>query len=121
MFSSGVVIGFLIGAVIFYQVLATDILKHMREYATMKAIGYTDGAISMVVLEQAALYALFSFGPALLIAMGLYTLMRDGAAINIYMTWPKATLVFTMTVVMCSACALLGINKVRTADPVELF
>lgn len=121
MFSSGVVIGVLIGGVIFYQVLATDILKHLREYATMKAMGYTDWAVSSVVLQQAALFQVFSFVPALVIATGLYTAMREGAAINITMTASRALLVFLLTLGMCAACAWLGVRKVRTADPVELF
>ncbi|MEM8754323.1 MAG: ABC transporter permease, partial [Pseudomonadota bacterium] len=39
-FGFGVVIGVLVGVVIVYQVLATDVADHLAEYATFKAIGY---------------------------------------------------------------------------------
>ena len=82
--------GFLIGGVIFYQVLATNIIKHMREFATMKAIGYSNTDVSQVVLLQAIMYGVCCFIPALLTAIGMYDFLRVGAAINITMTISKA-------------------------------
>src|SRR5262249_51651808 len=41
-FHLGVVIGFLVGLVVVYQILFTDVVKHLPEYATLKAMGYTD-------------------------------------------------------------------------------
>ena len=32
--------GVLVGLVIVYQVLSTDVADHLREYATFKAMGY---------------------------------------------------------------------------------
>ena len=113
--------GFLIGGVIFYQVLATDIIKHLREFATMKAIGYSDTDVSQVVLLQAAIYGCCCFIPALITATGMYDLLRVGAAINIAMTATKASLVFLMTISLCSGCSWLAIRRIRTLDPAELF
>lgn len=121
MFSSGVVLGFLIGAVIFYQVLATDVMKQLRQFATMKAIGYSDGAVSKVVLQQAALFAVFSFVPGFLIGLGLYAALGKAATINLEMTPAKAGFVFAMTLAMCAVSGLIGVRKTRTADPAELF
>ena len=41
-FQLGVIIGFLVGTVIVYQILFTDVSRHLPEYATLKAMGYTD-------------------------------------------------------------------------------
>ncbi|MDF1749860.1 MAG: ABC transporter permease, partial [Alphaproteobacteria bacterium] len=39
-FGFGIIIGTLVGVIIVYQVLSTDVADHMREYATFKAMGY---------------------------------------------------------------------------------
>lgn len=39
-FGFGVFMGILVGLVIVYQVLSTDVADHLREYATFKAMGY---------------------------------------------------------------------------------
>ena len=41
-FGLGVVLAVVVGIVILYQVLATDVTKHLPEYATLKALGYRD-------------------------------------------------------------------------------
>lgn len=121
MFSSGVVLGFVIGAVILYQVMASDILKRIREYATLKAMGYTAWRINRIVFEQAFLFAILGYVPALFIAAGLYATMHAGTNLPVYMTLPRALLVLAMAIAMCLGSAFLGIRKVRTADPAELF
>ena len=45
MFTSGAIIAFLVGAVIIYQILSTEVTHHRREYATLKAMGYTSSSL----------------------------------------------------------------------------
>jgi putative ABC transport system permease protein len=40
-FGLGVAMGFIVGIVIVYQILYTDVSDHLAEYATLKAMGYT--------------------------------------------------------------------------------
>ena len=61
----GVVISVLVGFVVVYQVLSSDIADHMAEYATLKALGATDRRIAGVVIEQALLLGLIGYGLAL--------------------------------------------------------
>ena len=43
---------------VIYQVLANDIRDHIVEYATLKAMGHTNGFLSRVVVTQAMIYVL---------------------------------------------------------------
>ncbi len=40
MFTMGVIVSLVVGVVIVYQILYTDIASHMKQYATLKAMGY---------------------------------------------------------------------------------
>jgi putative ABC transport system permease protein len=72
-FGFGVVIGVLVGIVIVYQVLSTDVADHLREYATFKAMGYPHRYFIGVILEEALILATLGFVPGIVIATGLYT------------------------------------------------
>ena len=43
---------------IVYQILFSDVQDHLKEYATLKAMGYTHGYLSGVVLQEAIILAL---------------------------------------------------------------
>ena len=49
-FQLGVAVSLLVGTVIVYQVLSSDVAAHLRQYATLKAMGYTNRFLSGVVL-----------------------------------------------------------------------
>ncbi len=54
-FGFGVAMGVLVGLVIVYQVLSTDVADHLREYATFKAMGYPHRFFLSIVFEEAAI------------------------------------------------------------------
>ena len=64
-FGLGLTVGFAIGMIICYQILFTEISDHSAEFATLKAIGYTDGYLIRTVMTQGLYLALVSFGPGL--------------------------------------------------------
>ena len=41
MFRVGMLVAFIVGAVILYQILASEITNRLKEFATMKAMGYS--------------------------------------------------------------------------------
>ena len=57
MFSFGVVVGLAVGAIIVYQILFADVSDHLPEYATLKAMGYSNRFVSGVVIQQAVILA----------------------------------------------------------------
>jgi len=120
-FSLGVVIGFVVGAVIVYQILYTDVNDHLAEFATLKALGYRDLYLSGIVLRQALLLSLFGFFPGVLIANVLYTLTSNYAFLPMTLDIHRVGLILLLTIGMCSGSALLAMRKLRQADPADIF
>jgi putative ABC transport system permease protein len=120
-FVMGVALAFVVGVVFVYQVMASDIGNRLGEFATLKAMGYGDGYVNRVVLQQALLLSLAGFAPGVLAATGLYALTRRFAKLPIAMTWETAGLVLALVMAMCVASGFLALRKVRAADPADLF
>ena len=121
MFTSGVLVAFAAGAVILYQVLASEVQNRLREYATLKALGYDTGFVYGIVVRQALLFAGLGFIPAFFLALVLYSLMRTQAMVPVTMELTRVIGVFLLTSMMCLSATFLAIRKLRGADPAELF
>uniref|UniRef100_UPI003BAA75AE ABC transporter permease DevC n=1 Tax=Stappia sp. TaxID=1870903 RepID=UPI003BAA75AE len=120
-FGFGVVIGCLVGVIIVYQVLSTDVADHIREYATFKAIGYGRGFFLGIVFEEAFILAFLGFVPGTLISTGLYALVQAGTGLPIWMTQTRPLIVFAGTLVMCAASGAIATRRLARAEPAELF
>jgi putative ABC transport system permease protein len=120
-FQMGVFVACIVGVIFVYQVIATDITDHFAQYATLRAIGYSPGYLSGVVLRQALALAILGYVPGLLVALALYALGRERANLLLSMTWERAAGVLVLSIAMCSLSGLLALRKVKAADPAELF
>ncbi len=120
-FGFGIVIGFLVGLIIVYQVLSTDVADHIREYATFKAIGYRQGFFRSIVYEEAAILAMLGFVPGFLGALALYAAVAAATGLPISMTWPRAPAVLLATLAMCAASGAFATRRLKRAEPADLF
>lgn len=120
-FNFGVIIGVVVGAIIVYQILFADISEHLPEYATLKAMGYTNGYVVSVVVQQACLLALLGYVPGLLVSIGLYRATAAATRLPMNLTVGTGLLVLGLTIGMCVASASIAMRKVRSADPAEIF
>jgi putative ABC transport system permease protein len=120
-FSLGTAMAFVVGIVIVYQVLSTDVNAHLREYATFKAMGYRNTYFLGVVFEEAIILASLGFIPGVLLPLGLYKLAADATALPIYMTSSRALLVLTLTLIMCGVSGAIATRKLQSADPADMF
>jgi putative ABC transport system permease protein len=120
-FGLGVLVATIVGIGIVYQVLSSDIANRLPEYATLKAMGYSPGYLSRVVLQQALILAIGGFIPALMIAEGLYAFVSWKAHITMVLTLPIALSVLILSLLMCSLSGMLALRKVHSADPADLF
>lgn len=120
-FGFGVVVSVVVGMVILYQTLATQIIRHLPQYATFKAIGYSDGYLQRVVLSLALITACLAFVPALATAVMTYDKLRTLARLPIEMTSARVVVVLVIALAMSGATALLAVGKVRRVDPADLF
>jgi putative ABC transport system permease protein len=120
-FASGVLVAMAVAAVVVYQVLSNDVRSHLPEYATLKAMGYSDRYLSRVVVVQALIYALGSFGPAVIVAYIVYRVTEALAGIPMRMTVSNLALALGLAAAISLLSALLTVGKLRSADPAELY
>ena len=120
-FAFGAIMGFVVGAIIVYQILFADVSEHLNEYATLRAIGYRNRFVSGIVLQQAAILAVLGYLPGLAIVWWLYGKAAAATNLPLYVTQERAITVFLMTLAMCAISALLAVRKVRRLDPAEVF
>lgn len=120
-FSLGAMMGFVVGAVIVYQILYTDVNDHMAEYATLKAMGYGSRYLSSVVLKESVLLSVLGFLPGLAISKLLYVLTERATLLPMDLPPERIVAVLGLTVVMCGSSALVAIRKLAHADPADIF
>jgi putative ABC transport system permease protein len=120
-FNLGVMMGFMVGVIIVYQVLSTDVNAHMKEYATFKAMGFRNSYLLSVVFEEAIILAILGFIPGVSISLGLYTMTRNATNLPVIMTLARATQVMIMTIIMCMISGAIATRKVQSADPADMF
>lgn len=120
-FDLGSVLGLVVGIIIVYQILYTDVTDHLKEYAVLKALGYLDRHLYGVVVKQALILSILGFLPGYLIAQLLYVLARNQAYVPMQMTIGRFVFVLVLTVGMCSGAAGLAMRKLQLADPADVF
>lgn len=120
-FSFGSAMGLIVGMVIVYQILFSDIANHLREYATLKAIGYSNGYLARVVMAAALILAIVGFIPGAALCVWLYDVVAGATFLPLAMTPDRAGLVFALIFGMCAAAGLLAMRKLRDASPADMF
>jgi putative ABC transport system permease protein len=120
-FAMGTLVGFIVGMLISYQIIFTDLSEQLPQYATMKAMGYTTRYLIRVVLEQAALSALAGWVPAWLLSLLLFRIIGTIALLPLGMTVELTLLSLALTLGMCLISAALAVRRVIAADPAEVF
>jgi putative ABC transport system permease protein len=120
-FTFGSVIGLVVGTVIVYQILFSDVSDHLAEYATLRAIGYSNGYVSGVVVQQALILAVLGYAVGMLAAVQLYGVTRNATRLPMQLTVERAVAVLVATVAMCAFSGFLALRRVRTLDPAEVF
>ena len=114
-------LGLVVGIVIVYQILYTDVSDNLPEYATLKALGFADGSLFAIVLFQGFVLSALGYIPGLAIAGWLYSQTRNLTFIELDMTVWRASWVYGVVLAMCLLSAAMALRKVKTADPAEIF
>ncbi len=120
-FSLGAAMGFIVGSVIVYQILYSDVSDHLPEYATLMAMGYKIKTLLGVVAREGFLLAIMGYVPAYGAGQGLYALVRGSTKLPVAMDTERALFVFLLILVMCMGSALLAMRRLIDADPAEIF
>lgn len=120
-FAFGAIMGFVVGAIIVYQILFADVSEHLNEYATLRAMGYANRFISGIVIQQAIILGVLGYLPGVIAVHWLYGKAAAATNLPLYITQDRATTVLIMTLSMCAISALLALRKVRRLDPADVF
>ncbi len=117
----GLIVGFVIGVIISYQILFNEVTDHMPQFATLKAVGFSKGFLISIVLKEALLLSVLGFFPGLLASYGLYIVIEHFTRIIMILNFNRIVSIFLLTVAMCNIAGILAVKKVLKADPAELF
>lgn len=120
-FTLGVVVGFIVGIVIVYQILYTEVSDRLPEYATLKAMGYTDRYLFTIVLQEALILSILGFLPGMAASIGLYQIAQLATLLPIIMKVNRAIFVLILTILMCVGSGSIAMRKLQSADPADLF
>ena len=120
-FMFGTIIGFVVGLIICYQVLATDIGDRMGEFATLKAMGYPPVFFAAVVVLQALFMSIISFIPGALITLGVFAFVNANSGLIMFLNLERAALVLFLTIAMCVVSGIIALQKLLSSDPANLF
>ena len=120
-FTVGTIMGLVVGTIICYQIIFTDITDHMAEFATLKAMGYSRFYFQQLVVGQALYLTVLGFLPAILLSLGFYRVLTETTGLIMLLTPQRVIMVFFLTLLMCLSGGLLAVRKLNASDPANLF
>ena len=120
-FGSGLLISIVVGIMVVYQIVSTQVNRQMPQFATLKAIGYGDGALAATVATMSLLIVAAGFVPALAAAAWLYRLIQQRTMLPVTMTLGHVAAVLGAALGMAAVSALLALGGLRRADPADVF
>ena len=110
-----------VGIVIVYQILYSNISTQLTAYATLKAIGYKNNYLLIMVFQQAFVLSVLAYIPGFAISMLMYEFAMEATKLPIMMSWQNAILVLVSSILMCMTSGAFAINKLRSTDPADIF
>jgi putative ABC transport system permease protein len=120
-FRLGLLMGLIVGSVVVYQILYNDVSEHLAEYATLKAMGYTDRFLFGLVIQESLILSLLGFLPGLVLSQVVYTIAYRATLLPLRMDPVRVTVVYLLTAGMCVFSGALAMRRLRLADPAEIF
>ncbi|WP_335337387.1 ABC transporter permease DevC [Anabaena sp. WA102] len=120
-FSLSTMMAFIVGSVIVYQVLYTDVSEHLPGYAILKAMGYTDISLLWIIIQESLILSILGYIPGFLIAMISYQQTKSATLLPIGMTVDRGITLLLVTILMCLISGLIAVRKLRDADPADIF
>jgi putative ABC transport system permease protein len=115
-----VFLGCLVGVVVVAQTLYTSAMEHIKEFATIKAIGGRDRDVYWILGKQSVIAAVLGFGLGSLMSFALRPAMAS-IDLKLIVSPALAAWVFVGTVVFCVAASAVSFKKVAGLDPALVF
>ena len=110
-----------VDAVVVYQILYTNVSEHLKEYATLKAIGYSHRYLLNLVFQQALIIGSLGYIPGFAIAILMYKFAQEATLLPIAMTGQRAINILFATIIMCLIAGVSAVRKMKSANPADIF
>jgi putative ABC transport system permease protein len=120
-FRLGLIMGLVVGSVVVYQILYNDVSEHLSEYATLKAIGYTNRYLFGVVIQESLILSVLGFFPGVAMSQVVFVIGHRATLLPLHMDTTRVAAVYGLTAGMCAFSGALAMRKVRSADPADVF
>jgi putative ABC transport system permease protein len=117
----GMVMGFIVGMAICYQVLFSEISDRLSEFATLKAMGYTSQWLMRVVVVQAVFLAVLGYGVGLVLSQLAFRAIHASTGLPMLLKPNDAVLILALALLMCTLSGVLAARKLVAVDPAELY
>ena len=115
------IIAVVVSIFILYQILYVKVTHNLASYATLKALGFSQTALIIVVLEEAIILGVAGYIPGTLASSLAYRYLADVTKIVIRMHFASGLTVFSLVCIICLISAGLSLLKLKDADPVDVF
>jgi putative ABC transport system permease protein len=120
-FNTAMIIAFLVGIVVVHQILYAEISTHLAQYATLKAMGYTHAFMLGIVAGASLILGLLGFVPGWVASLGMYHLTASATGLPMMLGAGKTILVLLLTMAMCLLSGALAMQRLRAANPADMF
>jgi putative ABC transport system permease protein len=120
-FGLGLAVGLLIGTVVCYQILFTEVHEHLRPFAMLKAVGQPAALLARIVFAEAAVLGLASCALGTALAAALYDYLAARTALPMHLNAARVALVCGLAALMCLIAGWRAVARARRADPASLF
>jgi putative ABC transport system permease protein len=120
-FGLGTIIGFLVGIVVVYNIIYTNIADNLPQYGTLRAIGHSNFYLFNIVLLQSLLLAVLGFFPGFCVSALFYQMITRATGLICKMTPGTFSLVLGLTLVMCIASGWFAARKLKGLDPADVY
>lgn len=114
-------VAFFVGMIIVYQILYSDVITHLAQFATLKAIGFDSGFLLRIIISEGLILSLIGFWPGLGAAHLLTRLTGNVIKLPVEITADRVVVVLVLNVGMCVIAAAAAVCKLTQANPADVF
>lgn len=120
-FNLGATIGFLVGMVVVYQIIYSDVIEHFSEYGTLLAMGHPFRRLLGSLVGQGLIIGSLGYPIALGAALMIYEYIGRNTSLAITMNLDRVFLVLFSIIAMTTSSAFLATSRLRKVDPADVF
>jgi putative ABC transport system permease protein len=120
-FKTVLIISLIVGCVSVYQILSSDVAENLRQYSTLKALGYSDRYFVQLTFEKAWLLTSMAYPVGFLLASMVYLSATHLTLVPLVMTTTRVVGVYALVLAAAFIAGVAAMSRLRRSDPTELF